>query len=305
LLPELSETFDLVAFTFGSGGQVRELQRAHRSNAEDLNSPDAKLTLKDFPWVNALGAVHSATAMGDSLREVINRKRGQSLAGIWVISDGAHNSGVQPRTVGSELSAAGVPLYFYAVGITSPRDIIITEMDAPQAAFLEDELLVRVRVRSQGLEGKNAQLVLTLNGETVAEETIPFGKDGERRWPLRFKTNVAGEFDLRAHIAAREDETDAGNTGNQFTRFFQNAVDSRFYGISDLVRVFFRGTVGSDSLVVGNRLFNTGHTAGKRIEQPHLYRRGPDVDGKDERGLVFTLVMLGPSVSHSPVLSLP
>jgi len=216
LLPELSETFDLVAFTFGMGGQVRELQRAHRSNAEDPNSPDAKLTLKDFPWVNELGAVHSATAMGDSLREVINRKRGQSLAGIWVISDGAHNTGVQPRTVGSELSAAGVPLYFYAVGITSPRDIIITEMDAPQAAFLEDELLVRVRVRSQGLAGENGQLILQLNGETVAEETIAFGPDGEQQIPLRFKTNVAGDFELKASIAARDDETDANN--NEATR---------------------------------------------------------------------------------------
>ena len=216
LLPELSEKFDLVAFTFGLGGQVRELQRAHRAQENDPNTPAAKLTLKDFPWIDELGAVHSATAMGDSLREVINRKRGQSLAGIWVISDGAHNTGVQPRTVGSELSNVGVPLYFYGVGITSPRDIIITEMDAPPAAFLEDELLVRVRVRSQGLAGENGQLILTLNGEKVAEETVAFGPDGEQQIPLRFKTNVAGDFELKASMAARDDETDSNN--NEATR---------------------------------------------------------------------------------------
>ena len=211
LLPELSEKFDLVTFTFGLGGQVRELQRAHRVQEDDPNTPVAKLTLKDFPWIDELGAVHSATAMGDSLRETLNRKRGQSLAGIWVISDGAHNTGVQPRTVGSELSNAGVPLYFYGVGITSPRDIIITEMDAPPAAFLEDELLVRVRVRSQGLAGENGQLILTLNGDTVAEETVAFGPDGEQQIPLRFKTNVAGDFQLKASMAARDDETDSNN----------------------------------------------------------------------------------------------
>ena len=211
LLPELSEKFDLVTFTFGLSGQVRELQRARRAQENDPNAPEAKLTLKDFPWIDDLGAVHSATAMGDSLRETLNRKRGQSLAGIWVISDGAHNTGVQPRTVGSELSNAGVPLYFYGVGITSPRDIIITEMDAPPAAFLEDELLVRVRVRSQGLAGENGQLILTLNGETVAEETVAFGPDGEQQIPLRFKTNVAGDFELKASMAARDDETDPNN----------------------------------------------------------------------------------------------
>ena len=211
LLPELSEKFDLVTFTFGLSGQVRELQRARRAQENDPNAPEAKLTLKDFPWIDDLGAVHSATAMGDSLRETLNRKRGQSLAGIWVISDGAHNTGVQPRTVGSELSNAGVPLYFYGVGITSPRDIIITEMDAPPAAFLEDELLVRVRVRSQGLAGENGQLILTLNGDTVAEETVAFGPDGEQQIPLRFKTNVAGDFELKASMAARDDETDPNN----------------------------------------------------------------------------------------------
>ena len=211
LLPELSEKFDLVTFTFGLGGQVRELQRAHREQEKDPSAPSAKLTLKDFPWIDELGAVHSATAMGDSLRETLNRKRGQSLAGIWMISDGAHNTGVQPRTVGSELSNAGVPLYFYGVGITSPRDIIITEMDAPPAAFLEDELLVRVRVRSQGLAGENGQLILTLNGEKVAEETVAFGPDGEQQIPLRFKTNISGEFELKASMAARDDETDSNN----------------------------------------------------------------------------------------------
>ncbi len=211
LLPELSEKFDLVTFTFGLGGQVRELQRAHREQEKDPSAPSAKLTLKDFPWIDELGAVHSATAMGDSLRETLNRKRGQSLAGIWMISDGAHNTGVQPSTVGSELSNAGVPLYFYGVGITSPRDIIITEMDAPPAAFLEDELLVRVRVRSQGLAGENGQLILTLNGEKVAEETVAFGPDGEQQIPLRFKTNISGEFELKASMAARDDETDSNN----------------------------------------------------------------------------------------------
>ncbi len=230
LLPALSEKFEVVPFTFGLGGQVRELPRARQIESSE-NDPDSarKLTLADFPWVDTLGAPHAGTALGDSLREALNRKRGQALAGVLVLTDGAHNSGDSPRVVAQTLRDAGVPVYFYGVGITSPRDIIIVGMDAPPTAFLEDELLVHVRVRSQGLQGENGRLILTLNGETVAEETIPFGKDGERRWPLRFKTNVVGEFDLRAHIAAREDETDPGN----------NEASRRLRVVDEKIRVLF------------------------------------------------------------------
>jgi hypothetical protein len=215
LLPALSEKFDLVAFTFGRGGQVRELPRVEPVSGADPKAGPVRLTPGDFKWIEKLGAEHSATALGDSLREVLKRKRGQPLAGVLVISDGAHNTGTQPLAVSAELNEAGLPLFFYGVGITSPRDIIITEMDAPAAAFIEDELLVQVRVRSQGLAGQNGQLILTLNGAQVAEQTIAFGADGEQLVRLRIPTTLAGEFELKASIAARDDETDPDNNSAQ------------------------------------------------------------------------------------------
>ena len=162
LLPALSEKFEVVPFTFGMGGQVRELPRARQIETEPDNAP--KLTLADFSWVDTLSAPHAGTALGDSLREALNRKRGQALAGVLVLTDGAHNSGDSPRVVAQSLRAADVPIYFYGVGITSPRDIIIVGMDAPPTAFIEDELLVHVRVRSQGLLGENGRLLCGRRG---------------------------------------------------------------------------------------------------------------------------------------------
>ncbi len=228
LLPEIAERFDVVGFTFGLGTQVKEVGQVSWDSVSETNGV-RKATLDDFPWVNHINAVHSATAMGDSLREVLNRKRGQPLAGIWVASDGGQNTGTQPRALIQELKEAGVPLYFYGVGITSPRDIIVTEMSAPPASFLEDELLVKVRVRSQGLAGENAQLVLTLNGDKVAEETVTFGPDAEQEIPLRFQTTATGDFELRASIEPREDETDGDN----------NAVMRRLRVLDDKIRVLF------------------------------------------------------------------
>jgi uncharacterized membrane protein len=229
LLPSLSDKFNLVGFTFGLGTQVEQKSFVPEMDEKQTNKLK-KLEIKDFKgWVEGLTAAHSATALGDSLTEVLNLKRGQPLAGILIASDGAHNMGSQPGSLIRELKEAGVPLYFYGVGITSPRDIIVTEMDAPEAAFLEDELLVKVRVRSQGLAGENAQLILTLNGDKVAEETVAFGQDGEQSIPMRIKPDLAGDFELRAFIAARDDETDSNN----------NEVKRRLRIVDDKVRILF------------------------------------------------------------------
>ena len=231
LLPALGEQFDVTGFTFGLGTQVQ--QRGHyakSSGGGEGTNQVGNPTMADFSWAaESVEAIHAATAMGDSIRETLNRKRGQPLAGILVASDGAHNLGAQPRTLIKELKEAGVPLYFYGVGITSPRDIIVTEMDSPPASFLGDELLVKVRVRSQGLAGQNAQLILTLNGDQVAEETVAFGPDGEQVVPLRIKTDEAGSFELRASIASRDDETNRDN----------NSVQRRLRVVDDKIRVLF------------------------------------------------------------------
>ena len=229
LLPDLSEKFNLVGFTFGLGTQVKQRSFVPSVDTSQTNNV-AKLGIADFEsWVKGLEAVHSATALGDSLTEVLNLKRGQPLAGILVASDGGHNMGSQPGGLIKELKEAEVPLYFYGVGITSPRDIIVTEMDAPEAAFLEDELLVRVRVRSQGLAGENAQINLTLNGDKVSEETVAFGADGEQIITMRIKPDSAGDYELRAFIAARDDETDENN----------NEVKRRLRIVDDKIRVLF------------------------------------------------------------------
>ena len=235
LLPGLSEKFEVIPFTFGSGGQLRELPRSANIEANpdskpkpESNSP-AKLTQADFPWVDTLGAPHTGTALGETMREVLNRKRGQALAGLFVLTDGAQNSGDSPRVVAQSLRDAGVPVYFYGVGITAPRDIIIVGMDSPPTAFLEDELLVHVRVRSQGLKGETAQLLLATDGATVATNSIVFGDDREIRVPMRFKADTKGEFELRAHIAPREDETDAGN----------NDAARRLRVVDEKIRVLF------------------------------------------------------------------
>jgi hypothetical protein len=199
LLPRLDREFDLDPYTFGQG--VVQLARP------EGGATNAARRIEDFTWIDRLAPSNPITPIGDSLREVINRKRGQPLAGVVLVTDGANNSGAQPRDIAALLREEKVPLYVYGVGITSPRDIIMGNLFAPDVSFVKDEVPVTVRVRSQGMGGQTALLKLQLGGATVAQKEITFGADGEQVVPLRFTPQLAGEFDLTASIDARDDET--------------------------------------------------------------------------------------------------
>ncbi len=203
LLPRLDREFDLDAFSF-SQGVAPIAGRKEKSFA--TNAAPRGTSAEQFAWVDRLDATNSATAIGDAVREVINRKRGQPLAGIVLVTDGANNSGSSPREAAALARQEGAPLYVYGVGITSPRDIIVGNLFAPDVTFVKDEAPVTVRVRSQGLRGETAELVLKLGGEKVATRTITFAGDGEQVVPLKFAPQVEGEFDLQAFIEPRPDE---------------------------------------------------------------------------------------------------
>ncbi len=207
LLPRLDREFDLSAFSFGQG--VVEIS-SRKAEAPATNAAPGKrketVTVDQFTWVDRLSATNPVTAIGDAMREVMNRKRGQPLAGVLLVTDGANNSGSQPREIAGLLRQEGVPVYAFGVGITRPRDIIVGNLFAPDITFVKDEVPVMVRVRSQGLKGENAELVLKLGGQTVATKAITFTGDGEQVVPLRFIPQEQGEFDLEASIEPRPDE---------------------------------------------------------------------------------------------------
>jgi len=222
LLPRLDREFDLSAYTFGEG--LRELSARPTAGATNDDEARREATVDQFTWVNGLTAEQPRTALGDAVREILNRKRGQPLAGILLLSDGVSNSGSQPRDAAALCRQEGLPLYIYGVGITSPRDIIVASLFAPDVAFVRDEVPISVRVRSQGLNGQSANLQLSLDGTVMASETVTFGEDGEVVVPMTLVPPVEGEFDLVASIEPREDEAVRDN--NQVTHRVK-VIDAR------------------------------------------------------------------------------
>ena len=205
----LRKEFDLATFTFGA------------ALAELAGEPKA--------WQEKLDPSAPATALGDAVRDLLMQKRGQPLAGIFLITDGANNTGSAPLDAARLARSEGVPLYIYGVGITSPRDIIVGNFFVPEVAFVKDELPVTVRVRGQGLRGQTVRVILRLGDEVVANKEVTFQDDDEQTVPLPFTPANTGEFELRASVEPRDDEATKDN----------NAVAQRVRVIDSKVKVLY------------------------------------------------------------------
>ncbi|MGA2499852.1 MAG: hypothetical protein ABSH20_19110 [Tepidisphaeraceae bacterium] len=157
-------------------------------------------------WIDKLNAEGSLTAIGDAVRGVISKKRGQPIAGVLLVTDGVSNSGVQPASAASLAGQDRVPLYVYGVGITSPKDIIVApELIAQDVAFAKDDVPVAVRVRGMGMTGQSAMLTVRM-GEDKVDKEVTFNGDGEQIVTVALTPQKPGNYTIEALIPPREDE---------------------------------------------------------------------------------------------------
>ena len=188
LLKKLGAEFDLIFYSFGK--ELAELPSDWASQYQ----PDSPVT-----------------ALGDAVREVLRRQRGQSVAGAFILTDGGNNSGSAPLDAAALAWQEKFPLYIYGIGLTSPKDIIVESIFSEDVAFVKDELAVTVRVRNQGYAGEKATVTLKLGDQPVAEQEIVFENETEQVVELKFTPPQTGEFDLQAAIAPRPEEAVTDN----------------------------------------------------------------------------------------------
>jgi hypothetical protein len=194
LLNKLAKDYDLRPFGFAQ-------------TLTDLTPPDAQpgSETDKYPWAGRLTATGTSTPLGDDLRELLSRTRGQPVAGIFLATDGQSNAGGSPLAAAQQAGADGVPLFIYGVGLANPKDIIVSSVYAPDIAFVRDEVPVTVRVRGAGLVGQTGHVVLKLGSDTVDEKDVTF--DGsEQAVTMKFTPGMAGNFNVSASIAPRADE---------------------------------------------------------------------------------------------------
>ena len=159
-----------------------------------------------------------ASRLGETLRTLARRYRGQPLAGVVVFTDGVATD------IGDELpSLVGLPpVYPVIVGGKPPkRDVAVQKVTPTQTAFEDAPVTITAQVSAHGCEGEDitARLELLSSGGTAAlvhEKTLPAGEDISRL-TFRFEVRpaVRGILFYRVSVRASGDEAEATAANNQ------------------------------------------------------------------------------------------
>lgn len=220
LIPRLARDYDLRPWVFetelrditpadplaSSAAQQKEQEKGKVDLGPRINPALAQIKPAGV-WIDPLDGKSGVSPIGDSLRDLIGRSRGLPLAGIIMMTDGASNRGMPPQAAAELAKQAGVPLYIYGVGTTSPKNISVTSIFAPDVVFADDEVAITVRLRGQGLAGESARVNLTMAGQKFEGTDVVF--DGnEQVISMTFKPKKAGDepVELVASIDPRDDE---------------------------------------------------------------------------------------------------
>ncbi len=217
LWPSLYANADISVYGFG-----RKL-----SQLGDLTPRDGtKLSTDDAAaFFHGVHYDENLTGLGDGLRDLLDQQRGQQVSGILIITDGGNNTGSSPVEAAAVARQDGVPLYIYGVGVTSPQDIMVTELSAPQVSNVKEKLEATVHIRAQSMLGKKATVQLKANGKVVDEQPVDFRADGEQELTLSYTPDEVGEVGLEAYVPPLPEEAvKENNTATTHVRIVDDKV---------------------------------------------------------------------------------
>lgn len=203
LWPRLQKKADLDFYRFGR--EASKLGSMGGAADGTIAAADARAFFDGIPFTD------DATALGDALREILEDNRGRPVAGIFVLTDGASNTGTPPVEIADHAKQDGVPLFLYGTGIVGPKDIIVREVAGPRGAFVKERAEFAVKVRAPGFTGRPVKLRLKADGQVVDETTVTLAADGESEFRMGFEPQEKGEVKIEASIDPVEGETSKEN----------------------------------------------------------------------------------------------
>ncbi|MGH8048263.1 MAG: hypothetical protein ACREKL_13555 [Chthoniobacterales bacterium] len=219
LWPRLQERADLEFYRFGRDAKKLGGMGSGVSASDPISIADAQ------GFFDGLKYDDDVTAIGDSLRQVLEDNRGQPVAGVLVVSDGANNTGTPPEEIADLAKQDGVPIFLYGVGIVGPKDIIVRELAGPRGAFIKERAEFTVKVRAPGYTGRMAKIVLKADGKTVDEQEVKLNGDGETEYRLGYEPQEKAEVKMEASIAPVDGESEkTNNTATTKVRVLDSQV---------------------------------------------------------------------------------
>lgn len=186
----LAERFDVTSFSFGD---------------------EAAAFPPDVPRAEALAAVapKAAATRAENIRAAVDRFRGQPIAGVVLLGDGAFNDDdADPRSVAAALGEQGIPLYAVGLGLATPRDVSLGKPIVQDAFFPKDTITARLQVGGNGYDGVVTELRVLLGGREVATKRVEL-KTEPRLVDVTFEVpeGLGGLLDLEVVAPEQPGET--------------------------------------------------------------------------------------------------
>jgi hypothetical protein len=115
-----------------------------------------------------------ATSLGSAIEEVVTRAGRSEIEGIILLSDGASNSGVDPRGLADELKLKDrhIPIQTVGIGPPNPPDVRVEKVIAPDTVFSGDRAPLRIEVFSTGYQGQMAELRVWLDDSELGRKSM-------------------------------------------------------------------------------------------------------------------------------------
>ena len=156
--------------------------------ATEDEAPSKKV--EEIDWAVALAARGLETRIGEALRYLVNKERGEPIAGIVMFSDGQQNTGVEYSAATALARLVEVPIYTVGLGSDRrPLNVRVVDLDAPERVYPGDRFTITGYLQAANYSGRTISARLTSHptgatdeqrSETVeAEEEVSLGEDGE------------------------------------------------------------------------------------------------------------------------------
>ena len=210
-LKAIAEDFELKAYTFDVGVHEAEIDGG---TIELPEKPDG-----------------NQTAIGASLKEVLDNEAGKRLLGVVLLSDGAQRAyapnDLPPQTAAARLKHLGYPLFTLPFGqshgLGEAKDVAVKDLVVSPTVFVKNELAIGGQVRVDGYVNVDIPVRVLFetspgNMEVVGETKIKADADGQLL-PVKFNyvPQTPGEFKLTLEAVKQPGEL--VTTNNELSTF--------------------------------------------------------------------------------------
>ena len=189
-LPTLTDRFDVHLYRFD--------KEPHQISGE-IDSLDAAGGLTDI-----------ATSIDDASKEW----RGQLLAGVVLLTDGAHNAST---SLVEQVTVTQIPIYTVGVGNPEPpKDLKLSRVEVSPVAYTEHDVPIRVTVDHTGYSGSQTRVSLMMDNQVVDAVPITLTDESKQTVEFTLTPQEEGIFQYVVSVPVLERELTAENNTRVF-----------------------------------------------------------------------------------------